>query len=177
VVLSSETQQGPINHRCPLCRGQEPLRVTDELRVVACGCAVREDSHVFEPGPDAVASADAAFRDRPARDQLAVVDLLELDAGAFEHVLDCLCVGYGDRGIHLERLDEDAGATVRDSGLHESLGVADHEQTRLDANPAADQVIAELDDPSSPWFAVTSSGSSVQPATRASRRSGSSPAM
>src|SRR5262249_21221027 len=76
-----------LAHLCPLDRGQQSLRVPDELGVVSCQGAVRKDGRVLEAGANTMAPPGGSLRDGPARDQVAVVHLLELDAGLDEHRL------------------------------------------------------------------------------------------
>jgi hypothetical protein len=76
-------------------------------------------------------------------------------------------------GVGVERLHQRPCAARRDAGGDEGAGVAGRQQPRLDADAPLGEQLAEWDDVGLALVHRARSGSSVQAATRASRRAGS----
>ncbi len=75
-----------------------------------------------------------------------MVHLLERDPGVGEHLLDRRRVRDRVHWVGIQRLDHRPDAAPGDAGGDERVGVGELEQACLDTHPAADQVLAELDD-------------------------------
>ena len=86
------------------------------------------------------------FGHRPARDEVAVVDLLELDPRFDEHCFHRRRVVDGGLRIGIERLDQHARAAIDEGRLDQGLGVRDGEEARFDPDATVEQVLAERDD-------------------------------
>jgi hypothetical protein len=119
----------------------------NELGVAGCDSAVREQSSVLEAGADPVASSKRALADRPAGNAIAVVHLLERDSCLGVDPLDLGGVRHGAAGVLVERLDEQADAARCQPRGDEPFGVGRCEQPCLDPHTAAEQQLAERDDP------------------------------
>lgn len=59
----------------------------DEIRVVACPLAIRQQRNVFQADTNAMASLQRTLIDGPTRDSITVVNLLERDARGRHDVL------------------------------------------------------------------------------------------
>jgi len=78
-----------------------------------CLPAIRQDRRVFQPGANAVAEGYRSTVDRPGRNVVAMVHLLERDSRAGDEPLDRCRVRNRDSWIGVERLDHDTHAASR----------------------------------------------------------------
>jgi hypothetical protein len=86
-------------------------------------------------------------RDRPTGDAVTVVNLLEIDPRPRHDGFHPS--GVLDRRIRIcvQRLDEDPNEPSTDSLVHECLCIVEAQKARFDADPSADEVVTQLDDP------------------------------
>ena len=76
-----------------------------------------------------------------------MVNLLQLDPRIDHQLLHRRRVRDGGGRVGVQRLDRHPNAAVRDSRVDEGPGVVEPEQSGLDADPARQQVLAQLQDP------------------------------
>jgi hypothetical protein len=126
------------------CRSNHLDGCTNELGVVPSGPAVRQDRHVLETGSDAVAAFESSSADRPARDPVAVMHLLERETSAHEDILHGSAVCNGRIGIGVERLDEHSDAAVHKTAPDERFCIGQGQQAGFDRDPTGHERLAEL---------------------------------
>lgn len=75
-----------------------------------------------------------------------MMNLFQAHACVRQYSLHRLCVCDGRSRLSVQRLDENAHATIYEPRAHEPAGVVDVEKARLDPDPARNQQLAQLDD-------------------------------
>jgi len=96
--------------------------------------AIRQDRRVFQPGANAVAEGYRSTVDRPGRNVVAMVHLLERDSRAGDEPLDRCRVRNRDRWIGVERLDHDTHAPSTTGLDHQGLASESAGEVRAACN-------------------------------------------
>ena len=91
-------------------------------------------------------SIESLAIDGPARDAVAVVNLIESDAGGHHHLFHLGGVPDGSLGIEVERLDEDAATPAGQSRSHKGTRVVNREQASLECDAAREEEFTEVND-------------------------------
>ncbi len=81
-------------------------------------------------------SPECTAIDRPTRDAVPVVDLLERDAGGHDDVFHLRRVLKSSVRTRVKRLDEHATAAVCQAGTYERSRIVNAQQSSLDTNTA-----------------------------------------
>jgi|SRR5215469_8043093 hypothetical protein len=106
----------------------------DQFSVVPRLLTVGQQSDVFEPRANAMASIECASIDRPTRYAVTVVDLLQRDARGHHYVFHLGSVLNSIVRIGVKRLDEDAATPACQAGKHERSRIFNAQQSSLDTD-------------------------------------------
>jgi len=115
----------------------------DQIRVVPRWPAVGKQGDVFQAGTNSVPSIECTLIDGPTRDSIPVVNLRERDPRGHHNLFHPGSVLKGNVRIGVQRLDQDATAPVRQSGMHEGARVFNAQQSSLDINAPGQQQLAK----------------------------------
>ncbi len=118
-----------------------------ESCVIRCLGAVWQLRHILQPGTDAMASIQSALIDCPTRQAVPVMDLFQGDARGQDYFFHPGRVLESRFAIAIQRLDENAPASLCQARTHESPRIVGAQQPGLDSDPSGQQQIAEIYNP------------------------------
>ena len=115
-------------------RANQTRRCGDQIGVVPCLRAIRQQRDVLEASPDTMASIQSTLIDCPTRYAVTVVNLLQSDARGHHNVFHLGRLLNSRLRIGIQRLDKDAPTSACQARTHERSRIFRTQQSSLDTN-------------------------------------------
>jgi len=115
-------------------RADQIRRCRNQICVVACLRAVRQQRDVLQPRTDTMSSLQSTSIHCPTGDAVPVVNLLQPDARRHHDVLHRGSVLDSNVRIGVKRLDENTPTSASQTGTHERSRIFNAQQSSLNTN-------------------------------------------
>jgi hypothetical protein len=114
----------------------------NEIAVAVGQAPVRQNRRVLQTGPDAVSTRDGAPIDRPGRDAVAMVHLLERYPCLSDYPFDRVCMRHRRVRVGIERFDHRPDAAGSYVGSDETARVVEGQPATLSTPLISGGVVA-----------------------------------